>query len=91
MENEKNILNETFTNGFNESRFKKFIVNFLNLEAKDRLENPELKEFSDVYNKYIDFIKDIGIYKDENRNTIVASIVKLKNQQIKQEQFKEIL
>lgn len=78
MENEKNILNETFTNGFNESRFKKFIVNFLNLEAKDRLENPELKEFSDVYNKYIDFIKDIGIYKDENRNTIVASIVKLK-------------
>ncbi len=78
MGNEKNILNETFTNGFNESRFKKFIVNFLNLEAKDRLENPELKEFSDVYNKYIDFIKDIGIYKDENRNTIVASIVKLK-------------
>ena len=79
MDNKDIMLNKIFTNTFDESEFNKFIINLLNLDQKDRLNGLAIKENSSVYENHIEYVKDIGKYTDENRDTIVASIVKLKN------------
>lgn len=79
MDNKNSMLNEIFTNTFDESKFNKFIINLLNLEQKDRLNGLAIKENSSVYENHIEYVKDLGKYTDENRKTILASIVKLKD------------
>lgn len=79
MDNKDIMLNKIFTNTFDESEFSKFIINLLNLDQKDRLNGLAIKENSSVYENHIEYVKDIGKYRDENRRTIVASIVKLKD------------
>lgn len=79
MDNKDIMLNKIFTNTFNESEFSKFIINLLNLDLKDRLNGLAIKENSNVYENHIEYVKDLGKYTDENKSTIVASIVKLKN------------
>ena len=68
------IVNEVLTKKFNEKTFTEFIINLVNLESKDLLNSI----YFEKNNKHIDYVKDIGKYRDENRNTIVLSIIKLK-------------
>lgn len=79
MDNKDIVLNEIFTNTFNEAKFNKFIINLLNLDQKDRLNGVVIKENSSVYENHIEYVKDLGKYTDEGRKIIVASIVKLKD------------
>lgn len=78
MDNKDIMLNEIFTNTFDEIKFNKFMINLLNLEINDRLNGVAIKEDSSVYENHIEYVKSIGKYKDENRKTIITSIVKLK-------------
>lgn len=68
-------IKDVLTQKFNEEIFTQFAINLVNLESKDLL---NFEQNSDTYEKYIDYVKDIGKYRDSNRNTIVLSIVKLK-------------
>ena len=81
MDNKDTMLNEIFNEMkmFDETKFSKFIINLLNLESKDRINSIAQKEDEGIYENYIDYVKDIGKYRDENRKIILASIVKLKN------------
>ena len=79
MDNRDIMLNEIFTNTFDESKFNKFIIDLLNLDKEDRLTGRVIEENSGIYENHIEYVKDLGKYKDENRTTIVASIVKLKD------------
>ena len=80
MDNKYTMLNEIFNEmkKFDEIKFNKFIINLLNLESKDRINSVAKKENEGIYENYIDYVKDIGKYRDENRKIILASIVKLK-------------
>lgn len=73
----ENILEKIFTNKFNEIEFIKFLINMLNLEKEDILNGMKIEEENSIYKNHIEYIKDIGSYVDDERNTIVASIVKL--------------
>ncbi|WP_373599822.1 Eco57I restriction-modification methylase domain-containing protein [Paraclostridium bifermentans] len=78
MDNKQTMLSDVLTKEFNEIKFNQFIINLLNLDIEDRLsENPKL-EGSSVYKNHIEYVKDIGRYKDENKKDIVVSIIKLK-------------
>lgn len=78
MDNKDSMLKEVFTKTFNEVKFNQFIINLLNLDMKERISGRPIVEKSSVYEKHIEYVKDIGKYTDENRKNIVASIVKLK-------------
>lgn len=71
----KDILREKFS----EENFIHLAINLVNLESEDLLNSTYLNENSTVYENYVDYIKDIGKYRDSDRKTIVLSIVKLKH------------
>lgn len=71
----KDVLREKFS----EENFIHFAINLVNLESEDLLNSTYLNENSTVYENYVDYIKDIGKYRDSDRKTIVLSIVKLKH------------
>ena len=70
-------INEVLTKPFNEEIFTKFAIKLVNLERKDLLNFIYFEQSSVTYEKYIDYVKDIGEYKD-GREKILLSIVKLK-------------
>lgn len=71
----KDILREKFS----EENFIHLAINLVNLESGDLLNSTYLNENSTVYENHVDYIKDIGKYRDSDRKTIVLSIVKLKH------------
>lgn len=71
-------IKDVLTQKFNEEIFIEFVINLVNLESKDLLNFNCFEPNGTSYEKYVDYVKDIGKYKDNNRNTIVLSIVKLK-------------
>lgn len=71
-------IKDVLTQKFNEEIFTQFAINLVNLESKDLLNSIHFEESSTTYEKYIDYVKDIGKYRDTNKNTIVLSIIKLK-------------
>lgn len=79
MDSRDIMLTEIFTNTFDEIKFNKFIVNLLNLEPEDRLQPIAINVNSSIYENNIEYVKDLGKYRDENKLTVVASIVKLKD------------
>lgn len=71
----KDILREKFS----EENFIHLAINLVNLESEDLLNSTYLNENSTVYENHVDYIKDIGKYRDSDIKTIVLSIVKLKH------------
>ena len=71
-------IKDILTQKFSEELFTEFAINLVNLESKDLLNSIYFEEDSKTYEKYIDYVKDIGIYRDTDKNTIVLSIIKLK-------------
>ena len=71
-------IKDILTQKFNEEAFTEFAINLVNLESKDLLNSVYFEQNSTTYEKHIDYVKDIGKYRDTNKNTIVLSIVKLK-------------
>nr|WP_295571624.1 Eco57I restriction-modification methylase domain-containing protein [uncultured Intestinibacter sp.] len=71
-------IKDILTQKFSEELFTEFAINLVNLESKDLLNSIYFEEDSKTYEKYIDYVKDIGIYRDTDKNTIVVSIIKLK-------------
>lgn len=64
---------------FDESNFIKFLINILNIDREDRLNVPERRVNYPIYRDYIYSYKDIVKYTDENKRTIIGTIVKLNN------------
>ncbi len=71
----KDILREKFS----EENFIHLAINLVNLESEDLLNSTYLNENGVVYENHIEYIKDIGKYRDIDRDTILISIVKLKH------------
>lgn len=71
----KDILREKFS----EENFIHFAINLVNLESEDLLNSTYLNENGVVYENHIEYVKDIGKYRDIDRDTILISIVKLKH------------
>lgn len=71
-------INDILTQKFSEELFTEFAINLVNLESKDLLNSIYFEEDNKTYEKYIDYVKDIGRYRDTDKNTIVLSIIKLK-------------
>ena len=65
---------------FNDVDFKNFIVNFLKLTSEEQLPYIEQKVHYPIYRDYIESFVDIGEYKDSNKNKIIATIIKLKEE-----------
>ena len=71
-------IKDILTQKFSEELFTEFAINLVNLESKDLLNSIYFEEDSKTYEKYIDYVKDIGRYRDTDKNTILLSIIKLK-------------
>lgn len=71
----KDILREKFS----EENFIHLAINLVNLESEDLLNSTYLNENGVVYENHIEYVKDIGKYRDIDRDTILISIVKLKH------------
>lgn len=72
-------LNYILTNSFDEESFRALGVNLVNLEYTDLLNSREIKDNSELYKIHVEYIKDIGKYKDEKNKTILVSMIKLKD------------
>ena len=72
-------LNYILTNSFDEESFRALGVNLVNLEYTDLLNSREIKDNSELYKTHVEYIKDIGKYKDEKNKTILVSMIKLKD------------
>lgn len=72
-------IKDILTEEFSEEGFTHLAINLVNLESENLLNSTYLNEDSTVYENHVDYIKDIGKYRDTDRNTIVLSIVKLKH------------
>ena len=72
-------IKDILTEEFSEEGFTHLAINLVNLEREDLLNSTYLNQNSTVYENHVDYVKDIGKYKDTDRNTIVLSIVKLKH------------
>ena len=64
---------------FDEANFIKFLINLLNVSREDRLPGSEVRVNYPMYRDYIDSFKDVIKYIDENRKTIICTIVKFKD------------
>lgn len=62
---------------FDENTFVKFITNLLNLSKQDKMNSIENIVQYPLYRDYVYSYRDIAKYKDENRNTIIVTIIKL--------------
>lgn len=71
-------LNYIFTKIFDEETFIEFAINLVNLESKDLLSCMPVMDDSQLYKTHIEYVKDIGKYKDEKNKTILVSMIKLK-------------
>ncbi|MFQ7256652.1 Eco57I restriction-modification methylase domain-containing protein [Intestinibacter bartlettii] len=72
-------IKDILTEEFSEEGFTHLAINLVNLEGENLLNSTYLNEDSTVYENHVDYIKDIGKYRDSDRKTIVLSIVKLKH------------
>ncbi len=64
---------------FNEDDFIKFIINLLNVSSEERLNSRETIVQYPIYRDYIHSYKDIIRYKDENKRTIIGTIIRIKD------------
>lgn len=72
-------IKDILTEEFSEENFTHLAINLVNLESEDLLNSTYLNENSTVYENHVDYVRDIGKYRDSDRKTIVLSIVKLKH------------
>lgn len=72
-------LDYIFTKYFDEETFREFSINLVNLEHGDLLGCRAVIDDSEVYKTHVEYIKDIGKYKDEKNKTILISMIKLKD------------
>lgn len=76
---EKKLVEETFSNPFDEIQFKKFLTDLLKTEIKAVKNITQYIKRGDVYSDYIESIYTYGNYKDKNQDTLNVYVVKLKN------------
>lgn len=72
-------IKDILTEEFSEDNFTHLAINLVNLESEDLLNSTYSNEYNTVYENYVEYVKDIGKYRDLDRKTIVLSIVKLKH------------
>lgn len=75
-------IKDILTKEFSEDNFTHLAINLVNLESENLLNSTYSNEYNTVYEnyvEYVEYVKDIGKYRDLDRKTIVLSIVKLKH------------